>query len=263
MLLHLVWHTHALWHGIHCYALLFCLGMLSGACVVWHGFRKHQLPQRDYNQLVPLAIVGILVGARLTHCLCYEWGYYANHLGEILLPITHTDNGWQFTGYQGLASHGGTFGLMVAIWLFAWRKHINWIVLFDFFAIATPLAGCFIRLGNFCNSEILGLPSSLPWAVLFADVDPLPRHPVQLYEAAAYLLIFTVNALIWHHRRAGNGFFLGLNLVMVCVVRLAVEHLKMEQADFTPALLTMGQWLTLPFLLFGVGILLWARKKRA
>lgn len=262
MLLHLVWHTHTLWHGIHCYALLFCLGMLAGACVVWWGFRKHQLKQSDYNQLVPLSIIGILLGARLTHCLFYEWGYYAHHLLEILLPFARLDGGWQFVGFQGLASHGGTFGLMVAIWLFAWRKRLNWVLLFDFFAIATPLAGCFIRLGNFCNSEILGIPTSLAWAVLFADADPLPRHPVQLYEALAYLLIFLVNSVIWRHRKAGDGFFLGLNLTLVCIVRLTIECFKMEQADFSPFLLTMGQWLTLPFLLFGVGALVNAQKKR-
>ncbi|MDO4191517.1 MAG: prolipoprotein diacylglyceryl transferase [Bacteroidales bacterium] len=262
MLSYFIWHSHIYWHGIHCYATLFCLGLLLGACVVWWGFRQHQLPQTTYNTLVPISLIGIILGARLVHCLFYEWDYYVHHLLAILLPFSHENGTVQFVGYHGLASHGATLGLMLAVLLFSKQKKISWLLLFDLFAIATPLAGCFIRIGNFFNSEILGTASALPWAIIFADVDPLPRHPVQLYEAIAYALIFLVNIVIWRRHRAGDGLFLGLNLTLVCVVRLALECIKEEQADFAPPLLTMGQWLTLPFLLFGLVMLLYATKRK-
>lgn len=261
MLLYIVWHSHQTWLGLHSYALLFVFAMLSGAMVVYRGFRSRGLTQEDYNLIVPMALAGILLGARLTHCFCYEWGYYSQHPLEVLLPLARIDGQWQWVGYHGLASHGATFGLMLAVWLFAWMKRADWRMLFDFFAVATPVAGFFIRLGNLCNSEILGTPCSMPWAFLFADVDPLPRHPVQLYEALAYAFIFVGSVLIWKRNKHGHGFLLGYNLTAVSVCRLLIEMFKEEQADYIPQLLTMGQWLTLPFLAFGIVMMCVSKQK--
>ena len=145
-----------------------------------------------------IAHLGILVGARLGHCLFYEPGYYLSHPIEMLLPIRDTPTGWQFTGYQGLASHGGAVGLIIALWLYVRRTRLNFVDVLDFIAIVTPLTACFIRLGNLMNGEIVGKPTDVPWAFLFDGYDE-PRHPAQLYEALAYFAFFLI--MVWLYRR--------------------------------------------------------------
>ena len=129
------------------------------------------------------------MGARLGHCLFYEPSYFLSsgeHIVEMLLPIKFTgDGGWHFTGYAGLASHGGTLGLMIALFIYVRRYKINiWTVL-DIIALSTGVTACFIRLGNLMNSEIIGKVTDVPWAFVFLRVDDFPRHPGQLYEAIA------------------------------------------------------------------------------
>jgi phosphatidylglycerol:prolipoprotein diacylglycerol transferase len=199
-------------------------------------------------------VVGTIVGARLGHCLLYEPDYYLRHPLEILAV-------WR----GGLASHGGAVGIFVAIWLYARRAGRDLLWLMDRVALAAPIAGASIRIGNFFNSEIIGKPSTAPWAVVFARVDAVPRHPAMLYEAAAYLVIFAV--MWWLDRRTRlperRGALAGLLLVLIFTARFAIEFLKEPQEPFEAALpLDLGQLLSLPGILIGVLLLLLARSRR-
>jgi prolipoprotein diacylglyceryl transferase len=166
----------------------------------------------------------------------------------------------------GLASHGGGLGVIIALWLFAKKYKLNFLWLIDRIAIPTALFGFFVRMGNFMNSEIIGKPSEVPWAIIFSRVDALPRHPTQLYEALSYLLIFFVLTYIYIKKREtlNNGFLFGLFLLLIFSARFMVEFVKVKQAAYESEIsLTTGQDLSIPFLLAGVFLILWSlRKKR-
>jgi len=164
----------------------------------------------------------------------------------------------------GVASHGGAVGIALAVALFAKRTGRPILWLLDRVAVAAPIAAACIRVGNFFNSEIVGRPSSAPWAVVFARVDALPRHPAMLYEAAAYLVIFAV--MWWLDRRPGQrerpGALLGLVLSLIFGFRFFVEFLKEPQEGFERALpLDLGQLLSLPAVLIGGWLLITARRR--
>jgi prolipoprotein diacylglyceryltransferase len=137
-----------------------------------------------------------------------------------------------------------------------------WLI--DRLVVPTALFGFFVRMGNFMNSEILGKPTDVPWAIVFARVDLLPRHPAQLYEAFSYLVIFFFLTFVYktYYKKLKPGFLFGLFLVLIFSVRFAVEFVKVRQADYTLGIgLTTGQLLSIPFLLLGIGLILWSRKK--
>ena len=165
------------------------------------------------------------------------------------------DGSWKYVGYEGLASHGGTIGLIIALYLYYRRTHLNlWIVL-DNIAIATPITACFIRLGNLMNSEIIGKVTDVPWAFIFEKVDKVPRHPGQLYEAIAYAAFFFVGWYLYRHKpqKVGTGFFFGLCLTLIFTFRFFVEYTKDIQVDFESGMfLNMGQLLSIPFVIIGI-----------
>ena len=173
--------------------------------------------------------------ARLGHCLFYQPDVFLSswkHFVEIFIPIEFlNDGGWKFTGYRGLASHGGTLGLMIALWLYYRRTHVPiWQVL-DNIAIATPITATFIRLGNLMNSEILGRVTTMPWGFYFLQAGPMgtePRHPGQLYEAIAYFVFFFIGWHLYrrHAERVGTGFFFGLCLTLIFTSRFFIEFTK-------------------------------------
>ena len=181
----------------------------------------------------------------------------------MLLPIRDTPTGWQFTGYQGLASHGGALGLIIALWLYVRRTRLNFVDVLDFIAIVTPLTACFIRLGNLMNGEIVGKPTDVPWAFLFDGYDE-PRHPAQLYEALAYLCFFIMNVIVYlklyRKGRLHRGFMFGLTLATIFTFRFFIEFLKDVQVDFERGMtLDMGQWLSIPFVIIGVACMIGGR----
>ena len=165
------------------------------------------------------------------------------------------DGSWKYVGYEGLASHGGTIGLIIALYLYYRRTHLNlWIVL-DNIAIATPITACFIRLGNLMNSEIIGKVTDVPWAFIFEKVDKVPRHPGQLYEAIAYAVFFFVGWYLYRHKpqKVGTGFFFGLCLTLIFTFRFFIEYTKDIQVDFESGMfLNMGQLLSIPFVIIGI-----------
>ena len=176
---------------IRYYGLLWLIGLALAYLIVQRQYRDRRIPTEKFEPLLFYCFIGILVGARLGHCLFYQPDYYLHHIGEMLLPVKFLPNGdWRWTGYEGLASHGGTLGLIVALWLYCRKTKMHYMDVLDMIAVATPITACCIRLANLMNSEIIGRPTDVPWAFVFERVDMLPRHPAQLYEALAYLTFF-------------------------------------------------------------------------
>ena len=186
--------------SIRYYSLLFVMGLILGYLIVKRIYIKEKISFESLEKLALYVFIGTVFGARLGHCLFYEPSYYLKNPLEIILPFSwKVGEGFAFTGYQGLASHGGAIGVLTAIILYCRNNHFDFLWVLDRVAVATPVTGAFIRLGNFMNSEIIGEPTNTSYGVVFQRVDLLPRHPTQLYEASAYFLIFLV--LLWSYSR--------------------------------------------------------------
>ena len=240
------------------YSLCWLVGLLLAYLVVKRLYKEQQIKEELFEPLFIYCFLGILIGARLGHCIFYQPDYYLTSWKgfiEMLLPI-HIDpyGSWHMTGYQGLASHGGTLGLILALLLYVKNTGVGlWRVL-DNIAIATGTTACFIRLGNLMNSEIIGKPTDLPWAFIFEHVDLLPRHPGQLYEAIAYALLFILMCYIYRKKPqlVGTGFYFGLCLTYIFTFRFFIEYTKEVQEAFEASLpIDMGQILSLPFVAVG------------
>lgn len=263
-LLYILWNPNLVaFHlgpmSIRWYSLCWLLGLASAYFIVKRLYKEQKIKPELFDPLFIYCFVGILIGARLGHCLFYEPDYFLSsgkHIVEMILPIHFmADGSWKFTGYEGLASHGGTIGLIIALWLYVRRTKVNiWRVL-DNVAIATPVTACFIRLGNLMNSEIIGKATDVPWAFIFERVDMTPRHPGQLYEAIAYAIFFFVGWYFYRKKpqRVGTGFFFGLCITLIFTARFFIEFTKDIQKDFEASmLLNMGQLLSIPFIIVGL-----------
>ncbi|WP_068466519.1 prolipoprotein diacylglyceryl transferase [Candidatus Protochlamydia phocaeensis] len=216
------------------------------------------------DRLCWFIVTGTLVGARLGAVFFYDWPYFKEHPLEIIQV-------WR----GGLASHGGVAGVMLSLYLYIlyirrWVPSLTFLKLLDFVAIPSALAACFIRLGNFMNQEILGTPTTLPWAVVFghpADGSlPTPRHPVQIYEALVYLATFFLLYGLWKKKgdQLGTGFFVGSLFVLIFSSRFILEFWKSTQESIIQqSTLQMGQWLSIPFVIGGLALILWSRRKSA
>lgn len=263
--------------GMHVrwYSMCWVAGLLLAYLVVQRLYKQLELGEEKFEPLFFYCFMGVLIGARLGHCLFYEPGYYlgsSTGFVEMLVPMHKmADGAWKFTGYEGLASHGGTIGLFLALMVY-WKKYkVKPWVLLDCIGIAAPITSCFIRLGNLMNSEIIGNPTDMPWGFIFHTREALvngelaPRHPAQLYEALAYLVFFIIGLAFYHHwrntlkksekagARVGSGFYFGLCLATIFTFRFFIEFLKKEQVDFEQGmLLDMGQLLSIPMIIVGV-----------
>jgi phosphatidylglycerol:prolipoprotein diacylglycerol transferase len=249
------------------YGLLFATGLMLCVSLLRWIFKKEGIAATKLDTLTIYGMIGIFVGARLGHCLFYDPAYYLNHPLEILLPIQQTPAGtYEFIGFQGLASHGGGVGLIIALILYSRKTKESILNTVDLVAVVAPLGGCFIRLGNLMNSEIIGFPTDVPWAFIFVQEDNLPRHPAQLYEAIAYLLIFSLTFYLYKANRSylKNGFFFGLSVSLIFIARFFIEFVKERQVAFEEhLLLDMGQLLSLPYILMGFGFMIYAWRKMA
>lgn len=246
------------------YSLLWCIGLALAYLVVYRLYRRQGIAQEKFDPLFLYCFVGILVGARLGHCLLYEPGYFLTHPVEMFLPVRQEVDGWHFTGYAGLASHGGTAGLMLALWLYTRHTGVRMLTVLDNIAIATPITACFIRLGNLMNSEIVGKYTDGTWGFVFERLhETSPRHPGQLYEAVAYLAFFLIGLWLYRRRpeRVGTGYFFGWCLASIFCFRLVVEYVKDVQEPWETHMveligLNQGQVLSLPFVCVGLYFLL-------
>ncbi|WP_282038552.1 prolipoprotein diacylglyceryl transferase [Saccharicrinis aurantiacus] len=247
--------------SIRYYGLLFVTGIILCISMLDKIFKRENIPPGNIEKLSMYGVVGIIIGARLGHCLFYEPSYYLSHPIEMILPIQVLEEGGvKFTGYQGLASHGGALGLIVALILYSRKTKHAIIDTIDLIAVVAALGGGFIRLANFMNSEIIGMPTSKPWGIIFERVDNIPRHPAQLYEALSYFLIFGIMFYLYkkHRERLKNGFYFGLVLVLIFTARFIIEFVKEDQVGFENRMtFNMGQLLSLPYILFGLGFLIY------
>lgn len=230
--------------GIRWYGLLFAMGFLFGYIIMQKIFQHEKISQKTLDRLSIYVLIGTVVGARLGHCFFYEPEYYLSNPFEIL----NLRQG-------GLASHGAAIGILLSLLFFSRKEKIafSWVV--DKIVIVVALAGFFIRLGNLMNSEIYGAITHVPWAFIFERVDQNPRHPSQIYESLAYLLLFVFLLWMYFKRNAGNKPFLlfGLFLIGCFGFRFFVEFFKDVQVDFEREMfLYMGQWLSIPFIIAGI-----------
>ena len=167
--------------SIRYYGLLFVSGLILCIYILSRIYKIENIPSEHLEKLSIFGMIGILAGARLGHCLFYEPSYYLSHPLEMILPITFPlDGGIKFIGYQGLASHGGALGLLIALYFYSRKTGNSMIDTLDLIAVVAALECGFIRLGNFMNSEIFGIPTTKPWGVIFERVDNVPRHPASI-----------------------------------------------------------------------------------
>lgn len=262
---------------IRWYSLCWLIGLMLAYFIVQRLFADRKIPHEKFEPLFLYCFIGILLGARLGHCLFYQPDYFlASTKGffEMFIPVklfgegvidSFSSGNWKFIGYEGLASHGGTFGIITALIIYHRVMKIRLWTLLDFVSIATPVTACFIRLGNLMNSEIIGKPTDLPWAFIFERVDMLPRHPGQLYEAIAYGILFFIMWAIYKKGRAeaGTGFYFGLCLFYIFTFRIFIELTKENQEAFEDGMfLNMGQLLSIPFIIIGLTCMIRALKKK-
>ena len=261
-------------YSMRWYSLMWLIGLALAYLMVRWLYQKQNIPNEKFEPLFIYCFLGILVGARLGHCIFYQPDYFLTSwkgVVEMFLPIKiDTTGGWHMTGYQGLASHGGTLGLIITLLLYV--RHFKvpvWTVL-DNIAIATGITACCIRIGNLMNSEIVGkiTDESLPWAFYFVQNDGpqnvVLRHPGQLYEAIAYALLFVL--MFWLYKkmpqRVGTGFYFGLCLAYIFTFRFFIEYFKEVQEAFEQGLpFDMGQILSIPFIAIGVYCMIKSRNK--
>ncbi|MCM0665610.1 prolipoprotein diacylglyceryl transferase [Flavobacterium tyrosinilyticum] len=246
------------------YGALFACGILLGFYIVRNIYKKENLSLDNLDTLLIYVIVGTVLGARLGHCFFYEPEYFLKHPIEILLPIQKIKGVYQFVGYQGLASHGGSIGVITAMILYCRKYKVQFLGLLDKMAVAVPVTGTFIRMGNFMNSEIYGKPTNGNWGVVFERDDLIPRHPTQLYEAFAYLLIFGILFYMYKSEKIRNaqGLIFGTFLTLLFTARFIIEFFKENQEAFeNNMLINMGQILSIPFVLIGLGLIFWKTRK--
>jgi len=248
------------------YGLLFAIGILIGYQIVKWLYKQENTPTENLEKLTVYIIVGTLLGARLGHVLFYQPDYYFDHPLEIFLPIQEINGSYKFIGFQGLASHGGVIGVFIAIIWYSIKFKTKLLWILDRIAIAGPIAGAFIRFGNFMNSEIYGKPTNGNWGVVFERDDLIPRHPTQLYEALSYFLISAI--LIYTYKKSKNkefnGTLFGAFLILLFLARFIIEFFKENQVAFENQMtLNMGQWLSLPFILAGILLITLKRKPSA
>lgn len=230
--------------AVRWYGLFFASTFLFGYIILDKIFKNENLSQATLDRLTVYVAVGVIVGARLGHCLFYEPGYYLSHPLEII-KIWH----------GGLASHGAAIGILIALWLFVRKEKKDYTWVIDRVAIVVALAGFFIRMGNLMNSEIYGVETTLPWGFVFLrNGETAPKHPTQIYEALAYLFIFILLLRIYWKSKGEyiQGLLISLTLILIFTSRFFIEFLKEDQVAFESGMkLNMGQLLSIPFVIGG------------
>lgn len=255
---------------IRWYGLLWVIGLVVAVYTVQRIFKSEKLPEKWFDSLFIYMMVGIIAGARLGHCLFYEPGYYLANPVEILKV-------WE----GGLASHGGVIGIIIAVWLYSRKvskESMLWT--FDRVMVPTGFTAAMIRLGNLMNHEIYGGPTDAPWGFRFIDnigqwmhgAEPIytqPSHPTQIYEALIYLLVFVITMYMYWKTNAvqKQGLITGVGITLIFVARFFIEFVKNVQVDSEITLiertgLNLGQWLSIPFIIWGVWLIWRAYKAK-
>jgi prolipoprotein diacylglyceryl transferase len=244
---------------IHYYSMMWIVAFVLGYRIMKKIYTNENQSEKKLDSLFMYSVLGIMIGARLGHVIFYQAELFREDFFSVFLPIKFS-GGFEFTGFRGLASHGATIGMIVSMYLYnkkVLKKSILWIL--DRVVIACASGAIFIRIGNFFNSEIIGKPAEdvLPWAVVFKNIDNIPRHPGQLYEAFGYLFVFLIVYFIYWKTKKGmqEGYLFGLFLLLLMTVRVFVEQFKIAQVDGREDFilgLNTGQVLSIPFIIIGL-----------
>ncbi len=227
------------------YGLLWVLAFALGIFILQRLFKKDNVKPEWVDSVFMYVFIGTVIGARLGHVFFYGWEYYSKNLIDIFKI-------WE----GGLASHGASVGILVSIWLFSKfvsKKSMIWAL--DRIVIPVAIGGAFVRMGNFINSEIIGMPTDLSIGVIFTHIDNIPRHPAQIYEALSYTLLFVLLLFLFFRTdiRKKEGYIFGIFLIILFASRFFIEFVKENQEAFESGMvLNMGQWLSIPFILAGV-----------
>ena len=264
---------------IYWYSVMFIIAFSLGYYIVQKIYVNDSKPIELVEPLFIYVVFGTLLGARLGEVFFYNWEYFQNNLIEILLPIKKDIDssmlfgiidGYKFVGYRGLASHGAAVGIITAMFIYKYKfKYDSVLWIFDRIAIPIAIGGMFVRIGNFFNSEIVGNYTNSNFGVVFQNNGEIfPRHPAQLYEAFGYLLLFI---LLWNiywktDLKKHKGFIFGLFLTCLFSIRILVENVKESQGgglEDTLGILSTGQWLSIPFIIIGIVLMLYSRRKYA
>jgi prolipoprotein diacylglyceryl transferase len=253
---------------IHYYSMMWIVAFVLGYRIMKKIYTNENQSEKKLDSLFMYSVLGIMIGARLGHVIFYQAELFREDFFSVFLPIKFS-GGFEFTGFRGLASHGATIGMIVSMYLYnkkVLKKSILWIL--DRVVIACASGAIFIRIGNFFNSEIIGKPAEdvLPWAVVFKNIDNIPRHPGQLYEAFGYLFVFLIVYFIYWKTKKGmqEGYLFGLFLLLLMTVRVFVEQFKIAQVDGREDWIlgfNTGQILSIPFILIGVYFMFFHKRK--
>lgn len=241
---------------IRYYSLLWALAFIQGMIVLSYMLKREGEPKKYNDALFWYVILGTIIGARLGHCLFYDPAHYLSNPIEIL-----------YLRDGGLASHGGTIGIMIGLFLFSRKYKKTYIWILDRGAMLGPLAAAFIRFGNLFNSEIYGVETDKPWGFIFVrNGETIAKHPTQLYEAIAYLMIFFILLFLYKKLDAARkypGMMIGVMFVWIFTFRFFIETIKNNQEAFEATMtLNMGQWLSIPFVLLGIYLIVNSLKKK-
>ncbi len=262
---------------IYWYSVMFIIAFSLGYYIVQKIYINDNKSVTLVEPLFIYVVFGTLIGARLGEVFFYNWDYFQNNLIEIFLPIKRDINssflfgiidGWKFVGYRGLASHGATIGIITSMFIYKYKfKYDSVLWIFDRIVIPIAIGGMFVRIGNFFNSEIVGNYTNSNFGVVFLNNGEIfPRHPAQLYEAFGYLILFI---LLWNiywktNLKKHKGFIFGLFLTCLFSIRILVENVKESQGgglEDTLGILSTGQWLSIPFIIIGLCLMIYSRKK--
>lgn len=244
-------------HEIRWYGLFFALAFYLGVLIISKMFKQENVPEKWVDSLFIYVIIATVIGARLGHVFFYGWDYYSQNLSEIP-KIWH----------GGLASHGGALGIILSIWLYSkYVTHRSMLWTLDRLMVPIGLAAFFIRMGNLMNHEIYGHATSLPWGFRFVTnirawqmgatpIFSMPSHPTQIYEALSYFITFLIMLYMYYKIKDAKdrpGLMFGVFIIIVFSSRFFIEFIKNDQEAFESGMfLNMGQWLSIPFVLFGI-----------
>ena len=243
---------------IRWYSLTWVAALMFGGWLFSYFCKREGKPESVSDTAFMYIALGTIIGARLGHCLFYE-------------PMEYLQAPWKIiTGIRdgGLASHGAAIGIILGIWLSSRKNKVSVMWTADRLGIIAPLSGAMIRFGNLFNSEIIGNETTVPWGFKFMRLYPnwpeemVPvRHATQLYEALCYIACFAILFALYRYTKVAKreGFIFGAALVGIFAPRFFIEFIKIDQVAFEQGMtLNMGQWLSVPFILIGVGFMLWA-----
>ena len=253
---------------IHYYSLMWMIAFIFGLQIMKKIYKNEGESESKMDSLFMYSVLGIMIGARLGHVIFYQSELFREDFLSVFLPFKFS-GGFEFTGFRGLASHGAAIGMIISMYIYnkkILKKSVLWIL--DRVVIPCALGAIFIRIGNFFNSEMIGKPASegLPWAIIFKDMDSIPRHPGQLYEAFGYIFVFLILFLLYWktNKRQQEGFLFGLFLLLLMAVRVFVEQFKIAQVDGREDWilgLNTGQVLSIPFILIGLYFMFFHKTK--